>query len=98
MEHYGIRGVTQNWLGSYLSNKFQYVKINNTESQLRRVACGVPQGSVLGPNLFILYLNYICKVSITLKFVTFADDTNVFCSGNVIKELLKTAERELIVL
>ena len=96
MEQYGIRGVTHNWLRSYLNNRFQYVNINNTESHLRRVTCGVPQGSVLGPKLFILYLNDIFTVSNNLKIVTFADDTNLFCSGEDMKELLKTVEREII--
>ena len=96
MERYGIRGVTHNWLRSYLNNRFQYVNINNTESHLRRVTCGVPQGSVLGPKLFILYLNENFTVSNNLKIVTFADDTNLFCSGEDMKELLKTVEREII--
>ena len=96
MERYGIRGVTHNWLRSYLNNRFQYVNINNTESHLRRVTCGVPQGSVLGPKLFILYLNENFTVSNNLKIVTFADDTNLLCSGEDMKELLKTVERELI--
>lgn len=76
LECYGIRGVTQNWIRSYLNNRFQYVKINNTVSHFGKVTCGVPQGSVLGPKLFILYLNDICTVFNKLKFITFADDTN----------------------
>ena len=59
---------------------------------------GLSQGSVLGPKLFILYLNDICAVFNRLKFVTFADDTTLFCSGPDIKELLSTVERELIML
>ena len=96
MERYGIRGVTNDWLKSYLNNRLQYVDINNTASQLRRVTCGVPQGSVLGPKLFILYLNDIFTVSNILKFVTFADDTNLLCSGKDLKDLLTTVEKELI--
>ena len=59
---------------------------------------GIQQGLVLGPKLFILYLNDICTISHKLKFVMFADDTHLFCSREDMKELLKTVERELIML
>lgn len=95
-ERYGIRGIAQLWLRSYLNNRFQYVSIDDVESHLKHETCGVPQGSVLGPKLFILYMNNICTVSDTLKYVMFAEDTNLFCSGGNIKELLKTVEIELM--
>ena len=53
------------------------------------VVCRVPQGSILGPKLFIMYINDICNVSNILKFVLFADDTNIFCSGKDIYQLSK---------
>ncbi len=92
---YGIRGVTQQWLRSYLDNRFQYVKFNNTESQLKKVTHGVPQGSVLGPKLFILCLNDIFTVSNTMKCVAFADDTNLYCTGDDLNELRLMVESEL---
>ena len=56
MEHYGIRGVAINWFKSYLSGRSQSVLINGTQSKPRSLVCGVPQGSVLGPILFTIYM------------------------------------------
>ena len=60
----------------------QFVNIDGCSSELLDVICGVPQGSILGPTLFILYINDICNVSHLVKFILFADDTNVFCAGD----------------
>ena len=57
LNHYGIRGVSDDWFTSYLSNRIQYVSINGYESSLTALNCGIPQGSVLGPLLFLLYMN-----------------------------------------
>ena len=71
---YGIRGTAHAWLNNYLTNRNQYVIADDHSSGMRLITCGVPQGSVLGPVLFLLYIN----VSNLLKFVLFADDTNIF--------------------
>ena len=75
LNFYGIRGVAEKWIESYLSDRKQFVKISDSSSNALGVSCGVPQGSVLGPRLFISYINNdICNVSKILKFVLFADD------------------------
>ena len=93
--HYGIRGIANKWIGSYLMNRHQYVNINGTNSDYMNVLCGVPQGSILGPILFILYINDMCNVSTLLKPILFADDTNLFYSGKDIKELCSVVSIEL---
>ena len=75
MSHYGIRGVSSDWYISYLSNCNQYISINGYESGLAAINCGVPQGSALGPLLFLLYIN-------DLKVHHFADNTNL-CDNTV---------------
>ena len=62
----------------YLENRSQYVQFNGMKSGLQNVTCRVPQGSILGPKLFLLYINDICNVSNILDFILYADDTNVF--------------------
>ena len=96
LERYGIRGTALSWLTSYLNNRKQYVNYNGTSSSLLDISCGVPQGSILGPVLFILYINDLCNVSQFLKFVLFADDTNIFASGYNINELCERINQELI--
>ena len=89
-----MHGVASDWVKSYLSNRKQFVNIDGCSSELLNVTCGVPQGSILGPTLFILYINDICNVSKLVKFILFADDTNVFCAGDNI-ELECMLNREL---
>jgi len=94
--HYGIRGPVYKWLDSYLENRKQLVKINNIMSSSDRyIRCGVPQGSILGPTLFLIYVNDICKSSTLLNFVLFADDTNCFKSGSNMDSVFKTVNAEL---
>ena len=78
LEYYGFRGPVHNLLKSYLTDRKQYVKIGNHKSELRQINCGVPQGSVLGPLLFILYINDLHKACNIGNLRIFADDTTVF--------------------
>ena len=93
--HYGIRGIAANRLNSYLSNRRQFVWINGINLDYQKVMCGVPQGSILGPKLFILYINDICNISNILNFIIFADDTNIFCTGDKIEDVAPTLSTEL---
>jgi hypothetical protein len=80
LEHYGIRGNALDWFKSYLSDRMQCTEIGDTQSKLDYVKCGVPQGSILGPLLFLLYINDIVMSSDVFKFILFADDTSLFYS------------------
>ena len=82
MHFYGLRGVAQEWIQSYLENKKQFVSFNNCYSVILNVSCGVPQGSILGPKLCIMYINDICKVSQVFKYILFADDINLLCCSD----------------
>ena len=93
--HYGIRGIVNQWICSYLTYRKQYVQIKGTKSSLERILCGVPQGSILGPTLFNLYLNDICNVSSILEFTLFADDTNIIYSHDSTTSLCNTLNTEL---
>ena len=93
--NYGIRGIAIKWIASYLNNRSQFVSINNVESEKQTIVCGVPQGSVLGPSLFILYVNDMGDASSVLKSILFADDTNLFYTGRNITEMCNIVTKEL---
>ena len=77
LQYYGVKGAALNWFESYLSNRSQYVIYENTKSQQSPLSTGVPQGSVLGPLLFLIYMNDISKASEKFNSVLFADDTTL---------------------
>lgn len=84
----GVRGIAHKWFVNYLYNRKQFTSVNNAVSVLKNVTCGVPQGSVLGPLLFLIYVNDIAQAAPGVQVKLFADDTNLFLSGIDISELI----------
>ena len=79
LELYGVTDGNHSWFKNYLSNRTQFISINNEENtELETITCGVPQGSILGPLLFLLYVNDLKNASNLLDPIMFADDTNLF--------------------
>ena len=95
LEFYGIRGICNQWFSSYLSNRQQRVKLDGKKSSFLNITCGVPQGSILGPLLFLTYINDM-KNSVKHSILHhFADDTNLLCSDTDEKKLKKKMNEDL---
>ena len=95
LEYHGIRGKSLKWFDSYLTDRQQYTEVNNILSDVDYIKCGVPQGSVLGPLLFLLYINDISESSNLLKYFLFADDTTIFYSSKNAEENEKILNTEI---
>ena len=78
LSYYGVEGTALQWLDSYLSNHSMYVEIDSMNSSIRTLTTGVSQGSILGPLLFLIYMNDISNSSNLFKFILFADGINLF--------------------
>ena len=96
MEYYGVRGIAHAWIKSYLSNRKQYVEYNSCKSSCKELSCGVPQGSLLGPLLFLSYINDLANVSQKLFFLFFADDSNIFLSSKNTDILISEMNSEIV--
>ena len=94
LEFYGIRGVPNLWFKNYLRERSQFVSINGVDSSEKNIKCGVPQGTVLGPLLFLIFINDMPN-SNNFFTLLFADDTTFQISGKDPKILFEIANKEL---
>ena len=96
LQCYGIRGIALEWIKMYKSNRYQYVSLNSCDSCIKPVECGVPQGSILGPLLFLLYVNDLGMTSDVIFTVMFADDTSMFFIGTYAAAISTKFNNELM--
>ena len=96
MEIYGMGRITLKWFVNYLTNRKQYTKISIIKNaNLKDIVCGVPQGSILRPLLFLIYVNDLQYASNVLDHIMVVDDTNLFYAEKNIKALFDTVNFEL---
>ena len=87
LKHYGVFGVELNFFSNYLSDRVQYVEFLDSVSETQHISMGVPQGSILGPLLFLIYINDLPYASDMFSILMYADDTTLFCKfDNVCSE------------
>ena len=98
LSHYGIRGIANQWLKSYLSNRHQFVCLSNISSSLKPIIHGVPQGSVLGPLLFLLYINDLHFSIKSSETYHFADDTHLLNFSKSLQSLCGKVNADLRIL
>ena len=90
INHYGIRGHALNWFRSYLESRKQFVTYDNVQSKLKNIPCGVAQGSIVEPLLFLIYINDLANVCKFTMPIFFADDSNIFLNGKNFERIIHT--------
>ena len=95
LEKYGVRGIALSWIKSYFENRTQVVKYNNSFSSIESITIGVPQGSILGPLFFLIFINDIVNTTRECKFFMFADDTNIVVKADSYDNLCKLTNKVL---
>lgn len=95
LDHYGVKGTELRWFRSYFSHRTQYSVYNDSKSSVCAVDYGVPQGSIIGPLIFIMYMNDIVNSSKLLRYIMFADDTSVFATSSNLNTLFTMMSTEL---
>ena len=95
MDYYGIRRISNNWFSSYLQNRTQFASINGFDSDVNAICCGLPQDSILGPLIFLIYINDLHFAMKYCKVHHFADDTNLLNFNNSIKKINKQVGHDL---
>ena len=95
LKYYGIKETSYSWFKSYLCERLQYTQIKDSESSLKAVSHGVPQGSVLGPLLFILFINDMHTSVKNSKVHHYADDTNLLLTSNSLKKINRQINHDL---
>ena len=84
LENYGTEGINLLWFKSYLENRKRFIQYDMSDTSYKSIICGVPQGSILGLLLFVIYINDFHEASNILDSIMFADDTNIFyCHQNI---------------
>ena len=87
LEHYRVRGHALKWFHSYLTNRKQFTRVDNTDSDITEISYGVPQGLVLGPLLFLIYINDLNKAMKFFFIRHFADDTNILYTNKSLRKI-----------